>query len=164
MRFLARRPGTVVAEVMIRRPVQDVYGFYQHFANLPRIVGDVIAVEPVNGTTYRWFVAGPLGARTRLLITVTEQRDNQLLRYETRGPAPLRARWRLEFDADGDPAIGPTRVREQLTMPLGGLGRALLALVGKFPEREVGANLSRLKDLLEAGTAVGRRSGSDGPR
>jgi uncharacterized membrane protein len=164
MRPPARRPDTVAADVIIRRPVQDVYGFYEHFVNLPRIVGDVVAIEPVDAATYRWFVAGPLGARVRLLVTVTEQRVNELLRYETRGPAPLRARWQLEFDADGDPGAGRTRVREQLTMPLGRLGRVLLALVGKFPEREVVANLSRLKELLEAGPAVGRPSESEGLR
>jgi hypothetical protein len=48
-------------------------------------------------------------------------------------------------------------VREQLVVPLGAIGRAVLALIGKFPDREVAANLTRLKQLLEIG------DGSDTP-
>jgi hypothetical protein len=41
-------------------------------------------------------------------------------------------------------------VREQLVVPLGAIGRIMLAVIGKFPDREVPANLTRLKQLLEA--------------
>ena len=34
---------------------------------------------------------------------------------------------------------------------MGAIGRAVLALIGKFPDREVAANLTRLKQLLEIG-------------
>jgi hypothetical protein len=35
--------------------------------------------------------------------------------------------------------------------PLEGLGRAALALVGKYPAREMASNLRRLKEILETG-------------
>jgi hypothetical protein len=35
--------------------------------------------------------------------------------------------------------------------PLGRLGRAALALMGKFPAEEVSANLHRLKQVVETG-------------
>jgi uncharacterized membrane protein len=35
--------------------------------------------------------------------------------------------------------------------PLGRLGRAALALIGKFPAEEVSANLRRFKELMETG-------------
>jgi uncharacterized membrane protein len=55
----------VTGEAVIRRPVHVVYDFYRDFANLPRVLGDVVAVEQVAGMTYRWTVAGPLGTRCR---------------------------------------------------------------------------------------------------
>jgi uncharacterized membrane protein len=82
--------GTFTGEVVIRRPVQDVYGFYRNFTNLPRFLGDIVAVEQVADETYRWTVVGPLGTRVPMTVTITEQRVNQLIRYQTRGPAPLR--------------------------------------------------------------------------
>jgi hypothetical protein len=35
--------------------------------------------------------------------------------------------------------------------PLCGLGRAVLAIIGKFPAEEVSANLRRLKQVMETG-------------
>jgi uncharacterized membrane protein len=147
--MVRRRAGTVSGEVVIRRPVHVVYGFYRNFTNVPQFVGDVVAVEQVTDTTYRWIVTGPLRTRVPMRITITEQRVDQLIRYETGGPTPLRGRWELIFTVDA--ASGGTRVREQLVVPLGAIGRALLALIGKFPDREVAANLTRLTQLLETG-------------
>lgn len=160
MRLPAWLAGPVTGEVVIRRPIQDVYGFYRNFTNLPRFLGDVVAVEQVADTTYRWIVAGPVGTRVPMTVTITEQRVNQLIRYQTGGPRPLRGRWELAFTVDT--GSGGTRAREQLVVPLGAIGRAVLALNGKFPHREVAANLTRLKQLLETGhggdTPQGRSS------
>ena len=130
--MVRRLAGPVTGEVVISRPVQVVYGFYRDFTNLPRVLGDVVAVEQMAGMTNRW--------------TITEQRVNQLIRYQTGGPTPLRGRWELTFAVDT--GSGGTRVREQLVVPMGAIGRAVLALIGKFPDREVAANLARLKQLL----------------
>ena len=147
---MRRLAGTVTGDVVIRGPVQVVYSFYRNFTNLPRVLGDVVAVEQITGMTYRWIVAGPLGSRLPMTVTVTDQRVNQLIRYQTGGPGPLRGRWELAFAVDT--GSGGTRVREQLVVPLGAIGRAVLALIGKFPDREVAANLTRLKQLLETTT------------
>ena len=41
--------------------------------------------------------------------------------------------------------------------PLGRLGRAALALIGKFPAEEVSANLHRLKEVMETGSVTDTR-------
>jgi uncharacterized membrane protein len=154
------RARTVTGEVVIDRPVRNVYAFYRDFANLPRFLGDVVAVEHVDDRSYRWVVAGPLGARVTVRVTIVEERVDELIRFQTRGQAPLRAQWRLDFAADDDGRT--THVREQLTVPLGAIGRSMLALIGKFPDREVRDNLNRLKQLLESGAAP--QAGERGPR
>jgi len=140
----------VTGEVVIGRPVQVVYGFYRDFTNLPLVLGDVVAVEQVAGTTYRWIVAGPLGTRLPMTVTVIDQLVNERIHYQTGGPGPLSGQWELAFAVDTD--SGGTRIREQLLVPMGAIGRAVLALIGKFPDREVAANLTRLKQLLETTT------------
>jgi uncharacterized membrane protein len=145
----SRSGGTVNGDVVIRRPVQEVYRFYRDFANLPAFIGDVVAVEEVAENTYRWVVAGPFGTRISLRVTITEQHVDRLIRYQSDGV--LHGRWELSFTPD--PA-GGTLVREQLVMPLGVLGRAALAVIGKFPDREVAANLTMLKQVLEGGDGI----------
>jgi uncharacterized membrane protein len=144
-----RRPiRPVTGEVVIERPIQEVYGFYRDFSNLPRFLGDVVAVQQVTHTRYRWVVEGPFGARVRFPVVVTDEQKDRLLRYRSGGPPLLRGRWELSFVEEA--GAGSTRVRERLLLPLGALGRAALGLAGKFPQREITANLAGLKRLLEA--------------
>ena len=145
----SRDDNTIDASVTIRRPVEDVFTFYRNFRNLPRFLGDVMAIEPIGPSTSRWTIQGPLGIRAHWNIEVTEERANTLIRYETVGSPGLRTRWEIHFAAGPEP--GETAVREVMKAPLGRLGRAALALIGKFPAEEVLANLHRLKQVLETG-------------
>lgn len=137
------------ARVVIRRPREEVFRFYRDFRNLPRFLGDVMAIEQVDSTSSRWTMQGPLGVRVGWTIRVTEERTNELIRYETVNTPLLTTYWDIYF-APG-PRAGETEVREVMKAPLGGLGRAALALIGKFPDKEVASNLNRLKELLETG-------------
>ena len=143
------RENAVEARVTIRRPVAEVFGFYRDFENLPRFLGDVMAIERVGPATFRWTIMGPLGIRLKSTIKLTEERTNELIRYETTAPSGMRTHWTVHFTPG--PAPGRTEVREILKTPFGGLGRTVLTLVGKPPAQEVAANLRRLKQVLETG-------------
>jgi uncharacterized membrane protein len=162
--------NAVEARVTIRRPVGEVFEFYRDFENLPRFLGDVMAIERISPVTSRWAIQGPLGLCVNLMITVTEERSNELIRYETATFPGLKTYWEVHF-ANG-PAPGETEVREVIRTPLGGLGRAALNLIGKPPAEEIPSNLHRLKEVLETGTVTDtshavagkfdRPTGSDG--
>jgi uncharacterized membrane protein len=145
----AQDENTIVASVTIQRPVENVFAFYRDFRNLPSFLGDVMAVEPSGPATARWTIQGPLGIRVHWTMRVTEERTNELIRYETVGSPGLRTYWEIHF-APG-PMVGETEVRQVMRAPLGRLGRAALALMGKFPAEEVAANLHRLKQVVETG-------------
>ena len=78
---------------------------------------------------------------------MTEERTNELIRYETVAPPRLRTSWEIHFDSGSEPT--QTEVREVLRPPLGRLGRAALAIIGKLPAQEVSSNLHRLKQAME---------------
>jgi uncharacterized membrane protein len=144
-----RGHNIIEASVIIQRPVEKVFQFYRDFSNLPSFLGDVMAIEQLSPATSRWTIQGPLGIRAHWMIRVTEERTNELIRYETVTAPGLRTYWEVSF-APGAEA-GTTTVREVMKAPLGRLGRAALALVGKFPAEEVSSNLHRLKQILETG-------------
>ena len=146
---LAVGQNAIEASVTIKREVGEVFSFYQDFKNLPRFLGDVVAVEPIGPATSRWTIQGPLGVRTTWTVKVTDQRTNELIRYQTVVSSGLRTYWEIQF-APGA-AHGETEVRETMKPPLGRLGRAALALIGKSPAAEVSSNLHRLKEILETG-------------
>src|SRR5262249_51376704 len=117
--------------VTIRRPVEDVFRFYQDFTNLPRFLGDVMAVKQVGPATFEWTIQGPFRIRMNSTIRVTEMHRNKLIRNETVGVAGLKGSWEVHFAAGSDP--GETEVRTVMKIPFGRLTRAALALIGKFP-------------------------------
>jgi uncharacterized membrane protein len=144
-----RDENTIEASVTIQRPVEEVFRFYRDFKNLPRFLGDVMDIEQIGPATSRWAILGPLGIRANWTMKVTQERTNELIRYETVTSPLLRTSWEIHF-APGSEA-GETEVREVMKVPLGRLGRAALALSGKFPAEEVAANLHRLKQVMETG-------------
>ena len=144
-----RDKNTIEASVTIQRPVEEVFRFYRDFKNLPRFLGDVMDIEQISPATSRWAIQGPLGIQAHWTMQVTEERTNELIRYETATSPLLRTSWEIHF-APGSEA-GETEVREVMKVPLGRLGRAALALLGKFPAEEVAANLHRLKQVMETG-------------
>jgi uncharacterized membrane protein len=144
-----RDENTIEASVTVQRPIDKVFGFYHDFRNLPSFLGDVMAVEQIDPGTSRWTIQGPLGIRVKWTIKVTEERANELIRYETVALPGLKTFWEIYF-ATGTRA-GETEVREVMKPPLGALGRAALGLIGKFPSQEVSSNLHRFKQIMETG-------------
>lgn len=147
-----RDENTIEASVTVRCAVEEVFRFYRDFKNLPSFLGDVMAIEQLDSATSRWTIQGPLGIRANWTIKVTEERTNELIRYETVTSPALRTCWQIHF-APGS-AAGETEVREVMKAPLGILGRAALALIGKFPAEEVASNLHRLKEVMETGSVT----------
>ena len=150
--LLSQGEDTIIASATIQRAVGEVFRFYRDFKNLPSFLGDVMAIDQIDPATSRWTIQGPLGIRAKWTIRVTEERMNELIRYETVGPPGLRTYWEIYFAPGSQP--GATEVREVMKAPLGRWGRAALALIGKFPAEEVSANLHRLKEVMETGSVT----------
>ena len=108
-----------------------------------------MAIEQTGPATSRWTIQGPLGIRSNWTIRITEEHTNKLIRYETVTSPRLRTYWEVHFAPGSE--VGETVVREVMKVPLGRLGLATLALIGKFPAEEVASNLHRLKEIMETG-------------
>jgi len=144
-----RDKHVIEGRVTIHRPVEEVFGFYRDFRNLPRFLGDVMNVEQLDPSTSRWTIQGPLGIRAHWKIRLIEERPNELICYETITSSGMGTRWEIHFEPGSD--AGETEVHEVMKAPLGPVGRLALALIGKFPSQEVRANLHRLKEFMETG-------------
>jgi uncharacterized membrane protein len=143
-----RTSARVEESIVIERPVEDVFAFYQDFRNLPNFLRDVLRIEITGDRTSRWTIKAPLGLELRWTVVLTDTRPNALIAYQT-ASAVAPTRWEVSFSPGSHP--GATLVREVLSMPGGLIAKAALAAVGKPPAKEVRANLKRLKELLETG-------------
>ena len=150
MRPRARRPiiaAPATHEVVIGRPAEVVYRFCRDLTNAARYVGDVDRAERLSDVAYRWHVTQRGRLAVSMTVIVTADQPPHLLRYRSRGPRALRGEWEFRFSGER-PDV--TRVHETLRVPLGPVGRVLLAMLGKFPDAEVRDNLERMRHVLEA--------------
>jgi uncharacterized membrane protein len=145
--------GVVEESVVIRRPVEQVFAYYEDFRNLPDFLGDVMRIELTGERTSRWTIKAPLGLEVHWSVVVTDIQPNAFIAYQT-GSVTAAARWEINFSPGTEP--GTTIVREVMSIPGGLLTEAALAAVGKPPAREVRANLERLKEVLETGHVTNR--------
>lgn len=157
----------VEAKVRIERPVAEIFDFYRDFRNLPLFLGDVMAVEPTGDGTSQWTIQGPARVKIQWKTEVIAEELNSLIRYRTTSLHGLDTTWSIYFSATETP--GSTEVREVMDLPMGRIGLAGMALIGKPPAQEVAANLHRLKELMETGRvtdtshAVPGKFPADGP-
>ena len=139
----------IEGRVFINRAPERIFAFYNDFRNLPKFLGDVMDVKLLSPTRSRWTIEGPFGLRAHWDIEITKVIPNALIRYKVADSSIANSAWEIRFEPTSDPFA--TEVTEVLTAPLGKLELAAMALIGKYPQDEVRANLHRLKELLETG-------------
>lgn len=135
-------------EIVIERPVEEVWGFLADAENDTRWRDGVLDIEHVSGSgvgaRYRQGVKGPGGRRVNADIEITDFEPNKLIGFRaTSGPVQPRGRYELAA------ADGGTRVTFALEAAVHGLKRLLAPMVQKTMTSEVAA-LENLKRVLEA--------------
>jgi carbon monoxide dehydrogenase subunit G len=135
-------------EIVIDRPVEEVYGFLANAENDPQWRPGVLDISRASGegvgAVYRQGVKGPMGRRISADVETTELVLNELIAFRTR-TGPVRPTGRYELSR----ADGGTRVRFRLDADLTGAKKLLMGrMVEKTMRSEVDA-LENLKRVLE---------------
>lgn len=134
-------------EIVIQRPVEDVFAFLADAENDLKWRGGVIEIERTSGdgvgARYRQKVKGPGGRPISADVEITDYVPNELIGFRaTSGPVRPHGRYRLT------PVDHSTRVRFELEADLRGPKRLMASMVQKTMEGEV-RNLAKLKVVLE---------------
>lgn len=130
-------------ELVVNRPVADVFAFLADAENDAKWRPGVIEIKRESESTYRQTVKGPGGRPVSADVEITESRPNELIAFRaTSGPVRPTGRYTLTPDGGG------TRVRFELEAKLGGLKRLMAPMVQKTMNSEVAA-LANLKRVLE---------------
>ena len=137
--------------VTVNRPVEQVYGFWRDFSNLPRFMRYLESVTDSGNGRSRWRSRGPAGLVVEWTSQLVEDRAGACIRWHTvegsdvghNGavrfrPAPRGRGTEVTFEIDLEPPAGP-------------IGRGLAWLVGRSPEQQIAEDLQRFKQLVETG-------------
>jgi len=152
----------VIKAVTVRRPVEEVYAFWHDFENLPRFMTHLESVEAHDGRSH-WVAKAPAGTVEWDAETV-EDRPNEVIAWRSLPGARVENAGRVTFrPAPGDQGT-EVRVEMDANIPAGPIGAMVAKLFGEDPSVQVGDDLRRFKQVLEAGEVVRSEGSPEGVR
>jgi uncharacterized membrane protein len=140
--------------ITVRRPVEEVYGFWRNFENFPRFMRHVESVQMLDERRSHWKAKAPMGVEVEWDAETTEDRPNELIAWRSLEGSDLFHSGRVMFA----PAPGNrgTEVRVEIDYrPPGGVVTAKLAsLFREEPGQLIADDLHHFKQVLETGDIV----------
>jgi len=139
----------VERNVVVGRPVQEVYQFWRNFENLPRFMDHLESVTVIDENRSHWVAKAPAGMRVEWDAVIHNEIENELIAWRSLPGADVNNAGSVHFMPAGD---GRTEVRVVLSYepPAGKLGAAVAKLLGEEPSRQVEDDLRRFKQVMEA--------------
>lgn len=156
-------PLEVHQSITIRRPAEDLYGFWRDFRNLPRIMSHLESVQVGGDGRSHWKAKAPAGTSVEWGAQITEDRPNELIAWRSIGghvdnagsvrfvPAPGGRGTEVHVEMGFDP-------------PGGILGQWFAKLFGESPDQQVYDDLLHFKQVMETGEVVLSEGSFDGSR
>lgn len=137
--------------ITIDKPRTEIYALWRNFENLPRFMKHVERVERRDDRHSHWVVKAPLGRHVEWDATVTEDRPNEYIAWQSDDDADIRNAGWVEFREA--PAGQGTEVTAVIAYepPGGKLGRLAAKLFGEEPGVQARSDLRRLKQMMEGG-------------
>lgn len=144
----------VTQTITVRRPRQEVYGFWHNFENLPRFMAHLESVQVLDNNRSRWKAKAPAGMTVEWEAELVEDRPNELIAWRSLPDAEVPNSGRVRFqDAPGNRGT-EVHVELRYQPPGGKIGALIAKLFGEEPKQQVKGDLRRFKQVMETGEIV----------
>jgi uncharacterized membrane protein len=144
----------VLETITIRRPRNEVYGFWHNFENLPRFMAHLESVQMLDERRSHWKAKAPAGSTVEWDAETTEDRSNELIAWRSLEGSTVPNSGTVQFkDAPGNRGT-EVRVELRYQPPGGKLGALFAKLFGEEPQQQVKGDLRRFKQVMETGEIV----------
>ena len=148
--------------VTINKPASELYRIWHNFENLPTFMKHLKFVKVINDKRSHWIANAPMDSSVEWDAEIVNDRENQLIAWASVEGADVDNSGFVRFTPA--PAGRGTEVKVviEYNPPGGAIGAAIAKLFGEEPQQQVGDDLHRFKQLMEAGeitTTEGQPSG-----
>lgn len=137
--------------VTINRPASELYAVWRDFNNLPRFMRHLKSVTVTGDRRSHWVANAPLGTDVEWDAEIITDEPDHMIAWTALPGADIENSGFVRFQ----PATGGRGTEVKVVMeynpPGGALTAALARLFGEEPEQQIGDDLSRFKQLMEAG-------------
>jgi len=155
-RMAARTSRTIRMRkaVTINRSPDEIYSFWRHVENLPRVMRHVESVRVIDDTRSHWVARAPAGTSVEWDAEIVAEEPSALLSWRSLSGASVRNSGVVHFDpAPGDRGT-EIRVDLEYEPPAGPLGPVVAKLFGEDPGQQIAEDLRRFKQVMETGEVV----------
>jgi uncharacterized membrane protein len=146
------RQGIKVATaVTIDRPASELYSYWRDLTNLPKFMKQLQSVQSADSGRSHWVLKSAAGVKLAWDAEIINEVPNELLAWRSLPGGDVDHAGSVRFE----PAPGNrgtiVKVTFEYRPPVGTLGAVAANLLGVAPEQFIKTDLSRLKQLFEAG-------------
>ncbi|PPS45070.1 SRPBCC family protein [Chroococcidiopsis sp. TS-821] len=158
------QPIKVEKTVTINKPAAELYSYWRDFEKLPTFMKHLESVTVLDDKRSHWVAKAPLDAKVEWDAEIIQEQENELIAWASTEDADIENSGFVRFK----PAPGNRGTEVKVVMeynpPGGAIASALAKLFGEEPDQQIGDELRRFKQLMEAGeiaTTEGQPSGRD---
>ena len=137
--------------VTINKPAAELYAYWHDFANLPTFMKHVQSVTVMDMRRSHWVAKAPMGQSIEWDADIIDDRPNELIAWASIEGADVDNSGFVRFKPAPGNRGTEVKVVIEYNPPGGILGSALAKLFGEEPEQQIGDELNRFKQLMEAG-------------
>jgi uncharacterized membrane protein len=137
--------------VTIQKSAAELYNYWHNFENLPTFMKHLKSVTVLDSNRSHWVVNAPLGAKIEWDAEIIKDEPDRLIAWASVENADVSNSGFVRFQ----PATGDRGTIVKVVIeyePVGGaIASAIAKLFGEEPEQQIGDELNRFKQLMEAG-------------
>jgi uncharacterized membrane protein len=148
--------------VTINKPVDELYRYWHDFERLPTFMKHLKSVQVHDAKRSHWIANAPLGTSVEWDAEIVTDQENQLIAWASVAGADIDNSGFVRFTPAPGGRGTEVKVVIEYNPPGGAVGAAIAKVFGEEPEQQVGDDIRRFKQLMEAGeiaTTEGQPSG-----
>lgn len=139
----------LTTSIVINRPPEELYRFWQNVENLPQVMTHLTSVRPIADGRSRWVARGPAGLRLEWNAKIINTIENKLIAWRSLDGSDVISAGSVHFDQVFGGGTRLTVTLQYSAAPGGRVGTALAALLGEDPSKQIEADLWQFKRTME---------------
>lgn len=141
----------VSKSITINASPEDLYRFWRNFENLPQFMNHLESVHVIDERRSHWVAKAPAGMTVEWDAEIVNEVPNEVIGWRSLQDAQIANAGSVRFRPSPRGNSTEVRVELEYVPPAGPVGAAIARLFGEEPSQQIGEDLKRLKQLVEAG-------------
>jgi uncharacterized membrane protein len=154
------------AAVTVNRSPEELYRYWRHLENLPRIMSHLESVKEQGEKYSHWVAKAPAGRTVAWEAEIVSETENHSIFWRSREGSQITNAGSVRFVPAGDRGT-EVHISLSYSPPAGTVGMAIAKMFGEEPHLQIQDDLLHFKQFMEAGeiaTTEGQPAGQSAKR